>query len=377
MNLELPNEKQSPILFNKNIELRNKFTGNSIFLNLKTDGEKITASKIDGNFDFIQIITEKLEQNTWNEGLIYLKEKSHPYPYHLQFVYIQTIEKLAGSFISLPARANYLRTIILELERIISHTNILAKIAQVISYPFFYSQITHVNSQIKRIIEDYFSNKNNENGLIQIGGFACNLTNRMATDLRIKIDDLMLYADKLRTKITKNIVFKNMFKEAGFVSREVGLKYSLVGPIARSLGITDDVRKTDPYAAYSDVYFTIPVSDRGDLYGEITIFLDEIKESLSIILQLLENLPNGSIKQDITEFEIPAKNILSRIETPAGEMFCFVISKNGTLDSTPKIFRSTTPQKINIQGFLSRLSGEAIDNLPLILSTIGEGWSVV
>ncbi|HUT80910.1 MAG TPA: hypothetical protein VMZ29_06885 [Candidatus Bathyarchaeia archaeon] len=377
MNSELLHDKQAPILLDKNIELRNKYIQDSILLNLKTDGEKITASKIEGNMDVLQIFTDKLEQNTWEEGLVYLRNKLNPYPYHLQFAYIQMLEKLVSNSLTVPDRANYLRTILLELERIISHIDILAKMLQVISYPFIYSQIIHMKLQIEKILLDYFSQNDKENRTILIGGLTCNLTQETIVDLKSIIIDLKEQAEKIHKKLAKNNVFKYLFKEAGFLSRETALKYSLVGPLARSVGITDDVRKTDPYAAYGDVYFSIPVNDSCDLYGEIMVIFDEIKESVSIISQLLDKLPPGGIHQKIADLEIPAKNVITRIETPAGEMFCFIMSKNGSLATSPKVFRITSPQKINIKGFLARLSGEAIENLPLILSTIGEGWYVV
>ncbi|MBN1329013.1 MAG: hypothetical protein JXA54_06025 [Candidatus Heimdallarchaeota archaeon] len=376
VNSELIEGKKTVILFDKTIELRNIYIPDTVKLELKNDGEKITASKIDGNMDVLQIITEKLEQNTWEEGLLFLRTKLNPYPYHLQFAYIHTLEKLVGNSLIVPERANYLRTILLEFERIASHVSILAKMLQVISYPFIYAQIIHLKLQVEKILYDYFSPKDKGKSSILIGGLDVYLTQKMVAKLQKTIIILKEQAEKIHHKIAKNIVFKGLFKEVGFLSRELALKYSLVGPIARSVGITDDVRKTDPYAAYKEVYFSIPVSDSCDLYGETMVIFDEINESISIISQLLDNLPNGSLYQNISNLEIPAKNVITRIETPMGEMFCFAISKSGSLASSPRLFRITSPQKINIQGFLTRLSGEIIENLPLISSIIGEGWYV-
>jgi len=102
---------------------------------------------------------------------------------------------------------------------------------------------------------------------------------------------------------------------------------------------------------------------------------DEIIESLYIMRQSLENMPEENIMHEITFDEIPSSNSIMRIETPSGELFISAISKKGSITKKPVNYYLVPPIKLNIHGVLSRVSGESYDNLSAILLLIGEGWS--
>ncbi|MHA1211150.1 MAG: hypothetical protein ACTSSH_01700 [Candidatus Heimdallarchaeota archaeon] len=358
----------------KTVQLTNIYSQETISIQLKSDTEKIIAAKIDGNIDFTRSLVEEFEKNTWEFGLSLLHEKKTPYPYHLQLVYVQTIEKLVGNSLEVPERAQFLRTILMELERIDAHLNNLQILVNSISYPILYSQISYIRIKTKKIINEFF--KQEKNKTIFVGGIQSNFNNNNAKKIAYLALDLQELTDKIRKKLSRNAIIKEQLGDVGFLSRVTAKKLSLVGPLARSSGITDDVRKSDSYAAYSNTFFTIPVYDSCDLFGEVMVRIEEVIESFSIVEQLLDGLPNGSTFRNIDELEIPAKNVVSRIETPSGEMFCFAISKSGSMKTIPRVYRITSPIKINSQGILARLSGEALENLSLILASIGEGWIV-
>lgn len=373
MNFGTSTTEQPTDSIDKIISLVNRFTLEQIEIQLKTDGEKVTAAKINGDIDIFSYLTTSYEQNSWEKGLDLLFDKYLPYQYHIQFAYVKTIERLIGNYLNISDRAVYIRTIILELERISSHLELLAKLIKSLSFPLFYSRILQVYQQVIVTIDKLDESKN-ENPFITIGGVTSDIDKIKEKTIRNITENLENSIKKIQLKIKRSGILKGILKETGFLSRETAKKFSLGGPMARSSGITIDVRKTDPYAAYDKTTFAIPVYDSCDIFGEIMVRLDEIIESNNIIKQLVNGLPSGRFHNKISKITIPNSNNITRIETPNGELFIFAISKNGSMNNQPKVFRMISPIKLNTQGLLARLTGEVIENIPIIITMFGNGW---
>ncbi len=374
MDLDSSKDIEQETLFDKKISIKNILTEDIAQFHLKITGNKISAARIEGSFDNYLEYSKLLKSNSWDKGLNVSLDKVTLYPYHLQIAYVQTIEKLLGNAMEVSNRAKYLRTIILELERISYHLSLIGVLGKGFSYPLLFSKAISLRKIILDSIVD-ITNSSDRKFYINFGGVSkdidVKLTNRLFSTIKIIKKNSM----KLRKKISKNFLLKGLLQDVGFLSRDSAKKLSLVGPLARASGITADVRRTDPYAAYETVQFNVPVYDSCDLYGEVMVRLDEIIESTDIIKQLLSSLPEGSLNQEFTHNQIPANNSIIRIETPAGELFSFAISKKGSLADKPVNYSIVSPIKLNIQGVLSRLSGEPYDNVLAILQLIGEGWS--
>ena len=374
MDLDSSQDIEPETLFDKKRSIKNILTEDIAQFHLKITGNKISAARIEGSFDNYLEYSKLLKSNSWDKGLNVSLDKVTLYPYHLQIAYVQTIEKLLGNAMEVSNRAKYLRTIILELERISYHLSLIGVLGKGFSYPLLFSKAI----SLRKIILDSIvgiTNSSDRKFYINFGGvskdFDVKLTNRLFSTIKIIKKNSM----KLRKKISKNFLLKGLLQDVGFLSRDSVKKLSLVGPLARASGVTADVRRTDPYEAYETVQFNVPVYDSCDLYGEVMVRLDEIIESTDIIKQLLSSLPEGSLNQEFTHNQIPANNSIIRIETPAGELFSFAISKKGSLADKPVNYSIVSPIKLNIQGVLSRLSGEPYDNVLAILQLIGEGWS--
>ncbi|MHA1586479.1 MAG: hypothetical protein ACTSUW_03990 [Candidatus Heimdallarchaeota archaeon] len=374
MDLDSSKDIEQEALFDKKIGIKNILTEDIAQFHLKIAGSKISAARIEGSFDNYLEYSKLLKNNSWEKGLNVSLDQVTLYPFHLQIAYVQTFEKLLGNALEVSNRAKYLRTIILELERISYHLSFIGVLGKGVSYPILFSKAISLRTIILESITD-ITNSSDSNSYINFGGVSrdidMKLTNRLLSTLEIINKDSM----KLRKKISNNSLLKGLLQGVGFLSRDSARKLSLVGPIARASGVTADVRRTDPYAAYETVQFSVPVYDSCDLYGEVMVRLDEIIESIFILKQLLSNLPEGSLNQEFTHNQIPANNAVMRIETPSGELFSFTISKKGTLAEKPVNYSIVSPIKLNIQGVLSRLSGESYENVLTILLLIGEGWN--
>jgi NADH:ubiquinone oxidoreductase subunit D len=355
------------------IELTNKYTLEPLKLLLKTDGNKITGAKFDGKVDILQFLEGIYENNSWENGLNYIFNKKLPHKYHIQYLFTKTIEKILETSLEIPKRASYLRTIVLELERLLSHLEMLALFAKTFSYPLLFSRISQTYNLCIEIL-NLIDKTNQDTSFITIGGISSNLDEGIGKEIILLLIKLEKQILKIRRKFVKSHIIKDAISDTGFISRETARKLSLSGPLARSAGITYDTRKSDPYAVYNEVVFTIPVSDTCDIFGEIVVRLDELAESTSIIKQLINDLPSGQIYDKPSEIITTNSSAVTRIESPNGELLAYTISKNGSLTSKPKLFKLTSPLQMNGQGLLARLSGEQIEKIPLILATIGNGW---
>ncbi|HUU79374.1 MAG TPA: hypothetical protein VMX55_13595 [candidate division Zixibacteria bacterium] len=354
--------------YDKQIIVSNKNNKNSVKLLLKLSGNRITAVKKEGEFCFCSELEKKIESNSWKNGLNIIDSFLTSYNHHFQYAYIRSIEKLSENFIQVPLRAQYLRTIILELERLQSHLNKIGFISWGLSFPFLSNKIMNLEKEISKELSDF------DKFPIKIGGVVRDFENEKIKSIYRAIILVEEKITKIIQNIKRNLILKDILKETGFISRETVKKLSLVGPLARSSGMTADIRKSDPYEAYTEIDFSIPVSDYCDTYGELLVLCDEIVESSKIIKQLLYKLPNGEISSSTDKIKLISGSTIVRVESPSGELFTFIQSKQGFLDQNPRVYRITTPLKVNSQGLLSRISGEEIDNLSIILLTIGEGW---
>lgn len=360
-------------LYDNHIILRNTITNDRIELKMKLDGEIISNLKIIGSLDILHNIGNNLQNTKWKDGLNYLVNQNLPFKYHIQYTFIHSLEKLIGISSVVPKRANYLRTIILEFERIISNIKFTQRLIKQASFPLLYTTLNLLKDKIQLIIDQDFLIEPKKQFIV-LGGVEDSFTEKTTRIIYFKLLKCKEDFQKIAMKIRKNRILKEVLQDNGFIPREEAKKLALTGPLARSSGISIDIRKSDPYAAYNDTIFSIPVYDTCDLYGELMVRQDEIIESFNIILQLLDETPDGESMQILPNNNVIAGNVTTRVETPEGELFSFIMSKSGTLDDTPNLFKLHSPIKINQKGMEKRITEEAIENLSYLIASIGTEW---
>ncbi|MHA1628778.1 MAG: hypothetical protein ACTSXO_07060 [Candidatus Heimdallarchaeota archaeon] len=360
--------------FKKKITLQNQYFDTKAQLNLRIANSKVMAANFDGELDVLKLLEPQLTNRSWTENLQFLDNQLRgPYRKHISMNHILLLEKLAKITAHVPKRAIYLRTMRLEFERIEQHLLFLSEIALKLSFPLLQLRLLDFKEKTARLKRQLFPPSNKPFNVI--GGVGFNLSQQMisfAKEQLIRLQKKSLFISRL---FNRNWVIKNRLKDVGFLTRADAKKYGLVGPLARSTGITDDIRVSDPYLAYPEIDFSLPVSDFCDLYGEVLVRIDEIQESFKILRELLRNLPAGAIKLIEVPEELSIGTISNRLETPSGELFSFIVNKNKEILSAPNVYQFTSPLKINQQGILLRLSGEVLENINLLVATISEGWS--
>jgi len=242
------------------------------------------------------------------------------------------VEKLAG--IEVPERAQYLRVIMTELNRIASHLIWLGTMALDLGAftPFLYA--FREREKILDMFEMTCGQRLTYN-YMRIGGVSRDISadfvrraKEFTVDFRKKVDDY-------EALLTYNPIFLTRTKDVGILPVDVGLSYGASGPTLRGSGHDWDLRKVHPYSSYDKFEFDIPLGTKGDVWDRYIVRIQEMRECCKIIDQAVGGLPEGDLKSKVpTMFKPKANEIYSRIEAPRGEMGYYIIA-----DGTTKPYR--------------------------------------
>jgi NADH-quinone oxidoreductase subunit D len=317
-------------------------THGTIKFNLKLDGEKILECDVE--IGYLHRGFEKMcEQRTWNHVVPYADRLNYISPLINNVGFALAAEKLLD--IQAPERCQYIRMIMSEISRMTDHFTCLgmaAAEAGAISVAFYalearetlFDIVTAVTGA--RLTVSY----TRVGGLTQDlpAGFAERVRNAF-TDIRAVIAD----CDQL---LSKNRIFIDRMSGVGILSKEDAISYGVTGPLLRASGAAYDVRKADPYLFYDRVQFDVPTGTEGDNYDRFSVRFEEIKQSMRIIEQALEQIPDGPIRVDDPQIMLPQKKdvygnieglmnhfklIIEGVKIPRGEAYQVVEGGNGEL----------------------------------------------
>lgn len=334
---------------------------------LEVEGE--TVSKVNPRLGYVHRGIEKAaEKRTYLQD-IYLVERICGICNACHAAcFCQTVEELLG--LTVPPRASYLRTIILELNRIHSHMLLLGHMGIEIGYETLFHYIWRDREPIMDVVEMLTGNRVLAS-FVTIGGVRRDLDEK--TLIKIKAEVVRLW-DRLpfyRNLFEKDPAIRSRTKNVGVLSRNDALKLGVVGPVARGSGIKMDVRKDEPYAAYGEIPFKMVTYDEGDSWARLMVRLDEINESINIIEYALEHLPAGPYRVRAPRI-VQEGEALDRVEAPRGELFYYVKS-NGT--AYPERVKVRTPTFANIPSFMQIAEGCNVADVPAIFASLDPCFS--
>ena len=276
--------------------------------------------------------------------------------------FCQTVEQLMD--IRVPDRAKYIRTIVAELERLHSHYLWLGLLAHAINESEYFLRIMKGREIVVHLLEWISGNRVNYAVNI-IGGVRSDLAPEPISAIKKDLSSLKSLSSFIMETLGKKGVLGSKVAGLGVVSGEEAIKLGAVGPTLRGSGIESDIRKEDAYAAYPKVSFNIITEKDGDVRARSMVRARETLESISIIGQLLANLPNGPI---IGELKEPTMNeFIGRAEAPRGELI-YHIKSNGT--SIPERVKVRTPTFANVYFLTKALKGEKVENARPIIESI-------
>lgn len=361
-----------------------------IFQNiLQIDGERILSAE--QTVGYIHRAFEKLaERRPYNQiapitdRLNYCSSPINNMGWHM------TVEKLIGA--EMPKRVDYMRVIVMELARIADHLVCNSVIGVDTGALTGFTYMFQEREKIYDIYEEICGARLTTN-VGRIGGFDRDFNKVFITKLRDFLNEFPKNFDEFCSLLERNRIFMDRTIGAGPITAERALNYSFAGPNLRAAGVDYDVRVMKPYSSYQDFDFNIPVGNDGDTYDRFMVRQQEIRESLKIIHQALENMPQGDYHADIPSFYLPPKEevyssmealiyhfkiVMGETPIPQGEVYHSVEGGNGELGyylvsdggRTPYRLHFRRPCFIYYQAYPEMITGSLLSDAILTLSSM-------
>ncbi len=270
---------------------------------------------------------EKLFENISIDKAVFLAERiSGDNSVAHAVAFCQAIEKIAG--VNIPLRAKYIRTILLELERMYNHLGDIAGIATDVAYPFGAAHANKLKEEVMQLNEKVTGSRLLR-GMNTIGGVRRDISETKEL-ISKELPSLNNDFKELMELLFNSPSVADRIETTGRITGEIAKGLHVVGPAARASGMDSDVRRDHPYAAYRDLEFKVPVLKTGDVNARTRVRADEIYESIELIRQALSRLPEGEIGTELKN--IPDGCALGYSEAPRGEIIYWVRISNGKIE---------------------------------------------
>ncbi|HUI69541.1 MAG TPA: nickel-dependent hydrogenase large subunit [Spirochaetia bacterium] len=330
-------------------------------------GEKIDAVRMRFGYNH-RGIEKGCEQRSYTQDLYLVERICGICSYSHSTAFVQAVEEIAG--LEIPRRAQYIRTLVAELERIHSHMLWLGVAGHEIGFDTLLMYTWRDREQVMILLAQLTGNRVNY-GLNTLGGVRRDITAEQLPGILKVVDSLeertKYYIEIAQTEET----LRQRLAGVGRLSKEEAVRLGAVGPTARASGVDRDTRRDDPYAAYGEVSFKVITDDHCDVYGRTVVRLGELMETYSIIRQLVKNMPEGPILVKAPR-RIPEGEALSRYEAPRGEDVHYVRG-NGT--EKPERVKVRAPTLANTQAVAKMLEDGYLADLPIVIAAIDPCFS--
>jgi NADH dehydrogenase (ubiquinone) Fe-S protein 2 len=385
---KISNEVQEIKNFTLNFGPQHPSAHGVLRLVLELDGEII--EKADPHIGLLHRGTEKLiEYKNYTQALPYFDRLDYVSMMAQEHGYSLAVEKLLRC--DMPLRAQYVRVLFCEITRILNHLLAISTHALDVGAM---TPLLWAFEEREKLMEFYerVSGARLHSAYIRPGGVSQDLPLGLCEDIYQFANHFVHRVDEIEEMLTSNRIWKQRLVDVGIVTYDEALEWGFTGVMLRGSGISWDLRKNQPYEIYENLDFDIPVGTNGDCYDRYCIRVNEMRESLRIIVQCLNNLPEGPVKVDdakivppsridmkesmeslihhfkyFTEnFSVPEGETYTSVEAPKGEFGVYLVS-NGT--SNPYRCKIRPPGFSHLQGldFMSR--GHMIADVVTIIGT--------
>ena len=331
------------------------------------DGEIVTNAS--ARLGFVHRGMEKgAEARTWVQDL-YLMERVCGICSHVHaMAFALGVEKLAG--VQAPPRAQAIRELIAELERIHSHLLWLGVCAHEGGFDTLFMFSWRDRETVMDLLEAISGNRVNYSANI-LGGVKIDINDAQKDALRRGMDFLEERTHHYLKVVTEDETFLGRTRNVGKMNFEEADLLGAIGPTGRASGLPRDVRVDSPYAAYADFPVKIVTGTNGDLEARFVLRIEELFESYRVVRELVDNLPEGELSVRVPR-RIPEGETISRVEAPRGELLYFIKS-NGS--DKPERIKVRTPSLCNWASVLVTAVGHKLADMPMILAGIDPCFS--
>lgn len=367
-------------------------THTTLRLVLKLEGERVIDAFPD--IGYLHSGFEKIgEHLDFNQYVTVTDRMNYISPIANNVAWHHAVEKLLG--IELTPRCKYVRTIVAELARISDHLLSTGAMGLDVGAFTFFLYAFYQREVIYDIFETLCGARFT-NSYTRVGGALHDITPKVIEKIRRFLEKFPRTIDEMERLVNRNRIFVDRMKGVGVLTAEEALNRSATGPVARASGITRDLRKDEPYLAYADLDFNVCCSRAGDCYARYLVRMAEMKESLKIVRQALENLPGGPINVSLGErtalpskpqvyqtiegtithfelvmanrgFEVPCEESYAAIEAPNGELGFYLVG-----DGSDVAYRARCrpPSFIHFALFPHLIRGHTLSDVVAVLGSL-------
>lgn len=331
---------------------------------LQLDGEKVVDA--DCIIGYLHRGIEKISENrSYIECVPYYDRTDYIAAVSNVYGYLLGVEKMMG--IEVPERARYIRVMMTEFNRIASHLLWLATHAIDIGAMTVFLYCFREREEILKLFESLFGARLTTHAF-RVAGLWKDLPPGFEQAARKFIDEFPDRVDEYEQLLTHNRIWMDRTQGIGVISGEEAIEWGLSGPVLRGSGVDYDVRKARPYGGYEDFEFDVPLGKNGDTYDRYLIRIEEMRQSLRIIQQTLDRLPDGPVRGKAPRILKPAVGeYFSTIEGPRGELGYYIVSDGS---AQPFRVRIRPPTFISLQALRTLVKGHLMADVVAIIGTL-------
>ncbi|HEX74664.1 MAG TPA: NADH-quinone oxidoreductase subunit D [Dehalococcoidia bacterium] len=329
------------------------------------DGEVIV--NIEPVFGYLHRGIEKLAEERTYSGIIPLTDRlDYLASMSNNLAYVLAVEKLAE--IEVPERAEYLRVIMVELQRIASH---LIGVGSFLNdCGAFFTPFLYMFREREKVVDmlDMVSGQRLTYNYMRIGGVSQDIPDEFLPALDKFLKQMPGFIDEYDQLLKENEILLARAKGVGILPKELAINISASGPVLRGSGVKWDIRKADPYSVYDRFEFDIPTGTVGDCYDRYRVRVEEMRQSLRIIKQAMEQLPPGAVRSEVPHLlRPPVGEAYGHIESPKGELGFYLVSDNSI---APYRCHIRAPSLINLTALRDMMIGWKIADAIIIFGSI-------
>ncbi len=347
-----------------NVGPQHPATHGVLHLVITLNGE--TIQKIEPHLGYIHRSIEKMCESLSYRQFIYVTSRMDYLSAHINNLgCAQCVEK--GMQIEVPGRAQVIRVLMSELTRIASHELWIGAMAMDLGAftPFFYT--FRERETINDIMEETCGARLTMNYMVP-GGVMYDLHPDFHKRVKAFVAQFKHKVTELDDLVTNNIIFQSRTKGVGILSREDAISYGCTGPVGRGSGVNCDIRKLYPYAVYDTLSFDEVVETAGDSFARYMVRVKEMYQSISIIEQLIDNIPEGEFQAKTKAvLKLPKGEFYTRVETARGEFGVYIVSEGAT---TPYRIKFRSPGFSNLSALHHMAKGSKIGDLMATMGTL-------
>ena len=356
---------------------------------LEMDGEVV--ERTDPHIGLLHRGTEKLiEHKTYLQAIPYFDRLDYVSPMCQEHAFVLSAEKLLD--ITVPRRALFIRVLFDEITRVLNHSLQIAAQGLDLGATTPFLWLFEEREKLMGFYEQVSGSRLHA-AYYRVGGVHQDLPNNLIDNIEEWLSGFGKVVEDIETLLSDNRIFKQRTVDIGVVSPEDALNWGFTGPMLRGSGVAWDLRKSQPYAVYDEINFDVPIGKNGDCYDRYLLRVEEMKQSVKIIRQVLDNIPKGSVIINDSRFSppkrgemkhsmealinhfklftegvrVPAGEVYTAVEAPKGEFGVYLVSDGS---SKPYRCKIRAPGFSHLQGLDFMTKGHMLADLVACIATL-------